>query len=280
MWELPTDGASVLEDLQAEGFDTIYLNVSPYIGIYETKDQKQKDKALARYKQRLGKFLRQADALGISVEALTGKANWSNSSHRYLLLEIYHFVQQFNAASSVDFAGIQYDLEPYIQVDYLENREEVLQDYLQTLSDIVNLHQEAAWGSAFRLGLAMPFWWDNTTTNWHGIEGGMGSHAITLLSQTPNSYVVLMSYRGSAAGPDGSTAISEHLLHYANNRFVEVLIGQETKQIEPAKISFFGDSKQSVKRAATELDLAFRDIPAFAGFALHDAQGYLNLRSQ
>jgi hypothetical protein len=139
-------------------------------------------------------------------------------------------------------------------------------------------------GKSFAIGFTVPFLYvepsNDITLDWNGQGSKLVSyHLLGILNQTPGGYIVFMDYRNFADGNDGSIQHAQPLFDYASKNApnVKIVIGQETTDVAPAKITFFNTSKQEFMAEAEKLLQAFGSYQDFGGIAIHDLPNYINL---
>jgi len=90
-------------------------------------------------------------------------------------------------------------------------------------------------------------------------------------------YVAIMDYRNHAEGSDGILAHAAEELAYADAHGKTVVIGLETGDAEPAKVTFHGLGPAVLDREMNRAERQFRTSPSFRGFALHHLRTWMRL---
>ncbi len=261
-----------------EHISSIYI----YSGDGITKDLHDRQQVVAS-------FIISAHARGIQVQALGGDPDWSLPDYRSTPLDFFDSVLDYNrtAPAQARFDGIQFDVEPYGQEDFNGRETKGLQQYLDMADAIVAKYNTTA-GLAeqgFKLGFTATYWLDgeNATSivSWRDQSAkGAGLFLMDELNQIANGYVVLMDYRNFARGDDGSIAHAQGEIDYASQYAprVKVIIGQETTDADPPKVTFLGMTKEAMKIEMKRIAAAFISKTAFGGFSIHNLESYMHLK--
>lgn len=102
----------------------------------------------------LERFVRQATSLRVQVWAVIGdpRAVLSEERNRYASMASAYATYNRTAGDQARLAGLQLDIEPYLNRGYSVDTESWLSAYLDTISSIRGQ-------AAIRLDIAVPFWW-------------------------------------------------------------------------------------------------------------------------
>lgn len=254
--------------LRAHGIGTLYLYADDYRG--RNPIQQERD----AYRALIGRLHGQ----GFQVEALLG--SYPMKTWEYVLPErdataraMMRHILDYNAA--VDprerFDGVHLDIEPHALDSWNEaTREDLSRRFLDRSREWVALARQA--GAGFRIGAAIPFWYDGFTVAWGGARKPLNAHVQELYD-----YVAVMDYRNRAEGPDGILAHAREEVACGSALGKPVILGLETGEAEPAKLTFahLGPEIMAREMAAAERGLARRK--AFAGFAIHHLRTWMEL---
>lgn len=275
--------------------NAVYVDVGQYAAIQNGTDsnsqkpskQKQLDEAMERY-------INTMEKRNIKVYAAAGDVNWSNPDQWDKPLSILKAVQQYNNTHpDKRFAGVEFDIESYNQEGFADGSTTVktlgLTDYLNMASMLTD--ETARYikqtSQPFELGFAVPYWFDNQNGNipaitWHGKTGPTLYHLLDNLNRLPNSNVVVMAYRNAARGNDGMIYHSRTEVEYAQAKAqrVNVIIGQEVNDVEPAKITFYGSSATELSSQVKIVVDEFRQTGALGGIAINDLAGFQEMESR
>lgn len=279
IWELETlrlidDPAyelRVADLLKTHGFDTLYL----YADTYRNRNPVLGDRAGTRA------LVARLHARGFRVEALLG--SYPLHTPEYVLPErdqaardMMRHLLDYNRAvqPSERFDGAHLDIEPYTLEAWNDTtRADLCRLYLVRSREWVAMAREA--GKAFQVSAAIPFWYDRFEVVWEGVRRPMNAHVQDLYD-----YVVLMDYRNEAQGGDGIIAHARDEVAYAAARGKRVVVGLETGDTQPAKLTFRHLGPAALTREMAEVEAAFAGQRAFGGFALHHLDTWMALQAQ
>jgi hypothetical protein len=179
-----------------------------------------------RWRQLLGRLsassLRAYALLGSPEDALPNQ-------HQRVLTTVEHVVA-YNASAALRerFAGVRYDIEPYLLPGFRgARRQRLLAGYLDLLAKTA-LRTRAA---GIELAVDMPFWYDSLDdltgeqplVEYAGARKPASEHILDLVDSA-----VVMAYRTAAYGADSIAALADGELRYAASKGKRVFIGLET----------------------------------------------------
>lgn len=171
------------------------------------------------------------------------------------------------AVSTGLFAGVEIDVEPWLNPAWDTDRAGVVDRYLATLDEVVA-------ASSVPVGADIAFWLHTVTTR----DGARLDTAV--LSRVAR--VTIMAYRDTVTGADSITDISATTLSAGEAMGVPVRLGVETRYLGEgavaAKQTFHGQPVGDLTRALAEVDALLAGSPAYAGTAVHDYEGWSALR--
>jgi len=260
--------AHVLGLLKTHGFGTLYLYADDYRGRNPVQDER------AAYQALLGRL----HAAGFRVEALLG--SFPMKTWEYVLPERDHaaramlqHILDYNAAVPVPerFDGVQLDIEPHALDSWNDTTRLALsQMFLTRSKEWVAMARQA--GQAFEIGAAIPFWYDGFEVEWEGTKKPMNAHVQDLYD-----YVAVMDYRNRAEGTDGIIAHAREEIAYGSRRGKRVILGLETGEAEPAKVTFRHRGPEALAAEMALTERAFTRKTSFSGFAIHHLRSWLEL---
>lgn len=103
-------------------------------------------------------FLERRGDHGQTVYYLCGNANWSIEKDGASMLREVERAAAYNAvAGEHKFVGIQFDVEPYCLMDFDENAEEYMAQYVKNSK----LAYQAAKEKGLLVEICIPYWWDS-----------------------------------------------------------------------------------------------------------------------
>lgn len=196
-------------------------------------------------------------------------------------------VKRFNEKyPDTPFAGVEFDIESYNQEGFADGSNTakglVLVDWLEMVDELATRVEDYnKTGKKLELGFAIPYWFDNQNANipnvtWQNKTGPTLYHLLDRLNKVPESNVVVMAYRNAARGNDGVINHSRTEVEYADGKAsnVNILIGQELGDVEPAKITYYGQTATELSTQAKAIQNTFKETKTYAGVALNDLTSF------
>jgi len=278
IWVWETETLRLLDDrayearvvglLREHGFRTLFLYADDYRGRNPVLNER------AAYRGLLGRL----HAAGFRVEALLG--SYPMKTWEYVLPErdqaaraMMQHILDYNAAAGAQerFDGVHLDIEPHALESWSdETRVSLSRMFLARSREWVTMARQA--GKGFVVGAAIPFWYDGFTVAWEGVTRPLNAHLQDLYD-----YVAIMDYRNRAEGPDGIIAHARAEIAHGAARGKAVLLGLETGEAEPAKVTFRHQGPAALAREMALTEQAFARHKAFGGFAIHHLRTWLEL---
>lgn len=293
LWDSPDiftkdDLIKMFQLAQSEKITMIYLRMDDYADIYKIKDGNKKITRIKKLNDAAQQFIALAREYNIKVQALGGNTGWADPSERSYPDLFFDGVLNYNNSNIEDqFVGIQFDVESYNSAAYKKNKNQTLTNYLDFVQEMIDKKQKntATVKNNFYLGFAIPFWYDNENNNGVALnwrEFGLkpvAYHLFDILNKTTGGYVVLMDYRNYAVGIDGSIENARNEIEYAskNSPEIKIIIGQETTNVSPSKITFYNTSKEIFRGEVSKIIEAFKFYNVFTGIAIHHLSSYIDL---
>lgn len=247
---------------------TVYLYADEYRGRNIIRDEPEKYRRL----------IAALHGRGCKVYALLGSMYLK--TQRYILperraaaVQMFENVLRYNAGNAAGerFDGVNIDIEPYLLDDWGENRTLHVTRYLDLAAEFMRLKDKA--GDTLAVGPAIPFWFDGIDDIvWKGKRQRLSDHV-----QNIYDYVAIMDYRNFARGADGIIAHATDELEYADRTGKTVVIGVETLQTDPRKVTFYGMGHAAMEGQLRIAEIEFLSHPSFSGFAIHHLGSYLNM---
>lgn len=228
------------------------------------------------------RFLAALSSKGIRAHALDGFKDYALPEWHARVLATVDNVIRYNRSVEADerFAGIHYDIEPYLLPGFNGPRRElILTGYLELLEKMASRIKS----SGLTFGVDIPFWYDlpdELTGSSFRIEfrGSLklpGEHVMDLVD-----YVDIMDYRTFAYGADGIIALAEGELQYAAKAGKKVFVGVETNELpDEDLIEFTGEARQGVPEKAPPAGaVVLESSPGGAKFWLVSVSQWENFR--
>lgn len=272
--------------------NTVYVDISSYSDISSMSDQEERAKQMKQLEDSIDKYVRAMKKRNIKVLAAAGNTDWSKPENQHIPLAIQQFVYNYNNTRQNKLDGTEFDIEAYNQSGFAEasftEKELVLNEFLDTVDKLATAHQKyvnESGSNEFELGFAIPYWFDNENQNiksvtWKDKTGPTLFHILDRLNQVNASNIVVMAYRNAALGNDGMVYHSRTEMDYAKSKApnVKVLMGIEVNNVEPAKITFYGQNQTELSSEVSKLYVEFSDNDSFKGTAINDLQGYRTMQ--
>jgi hypothetical protein len=213
----------------------------------------------------LAALVRGASRQGVSVTLVGGDPSWSLPEHhedaRAFVRRAAGLEARLAALGLPRGRRVLLDVEPYLLPEWKAAPERAARDYVGMLQAV------RAEGRAASLDVwhTIPFWFPTIA---------VGGRPLDELVLDESAGIVVMAYRNRAADVRAAAA---PLLGSAGRRARPVVVAVETMCIEPARVTFCGQSGAALGAALDELARAFGSAPAFAGLAVHHYPSWAKL---
>lgn len=296
-WDDPTKTSqgsldALSEFMYLHQLNALYLDTSAYATILDNGPMNaEKQAQLTQMDDALNRYVTTLAKRNIKVYAVGGDVSWSNPPEWYIPLSIMHQVEQYNLTHpSAQLAGVEFDIEAYNQPGFASSsmtaKSLVLGDYLSMVDTLAD--EDARYVGkgkhTLELGFAIPYWFDDQNGNippvtQDNLTGPTLFHLLDRLNQLPKSNVVVMAYRNQAKGNDGIIFHARNNVNYAQAKapHVRVIIGQETNDVQPAKITYYGSSASDLSNQVSLVEQEFGPSGVLGGIAINDLTGYQQL---
>jgi hypothetical protein len=217
-------------------------------------------------------IIRNLSANNISVHALDGSPDWVSSNGLYYQNLFFDWLANYQmvAASDEKFKGINLDVEPYLNVQYSKNPNQVIKYYQDCLTSALSRSKTLG----LYLSVDIPFWFDGVKYN---TKYGKGILAEWVIRNVKN--VVVMAYRDNASGLNGIISLTETEVNLAIKYGGKITIAAETRpSAEGAFITFYEEGSDYMNTQLTSAAAYYKDNTGFSGFAVHDLDGWMALK--
>jgi hypothetical protein len=175
-------------------------------------------------------FLGLLSSGGLRAHALVGSPEDALPEEHQRVLTTVEHVLAYNASAAgrERFAGIRYDIEPYLLPGFRgARRQRILAGYLDLLAKTASRARSAG----VEFGVDMPFWYDSLDDltgeqpliEYAGARKPASEHILDLVDSA-----AVMAYRTAAYGADSIAALADGELRYAALKGKRVFIGLET----------------------------------------------------
>ena len=279
VWIWEEDAFRMLDKDEALREVETFLDQQHISTIYLYADEFNGRNILVNEPKKYRKLIASAHARGFKVFALLGSAYLR--TQEYILQEkrraakrMFGSVLDFNRDTpdaSSRFDGVNIDIEPYLLDDWATGRPVRGRQYLELSAEFMRMKAEA--GSSLLVGPAMPFWYDGIEdVEWKGQRRKLNEFV-----QDIYDYVAIMDYRNVAEGSDGIVSHAQDELDYADRINKKVMIGVETLQSTPAKVTFFGKGNNYFEAQLALAESAMTQHRSFGGFVVHHLKPYRDL---
>ena len=276
VWIWEEDTFRMLETDEAQREVETFLEQQHISTIYLYADEFNGRNILVNEPKKYRKLIASAHARGFKVYALLGSAYLR--TQEYILQEkrraakrMFGSVLDFNRETldaSSRFDGVNIDIEPYLLDDWATGRPVRGRQYLDLSAEFMRM--KAAAGSSLLVGPAMPFWYDGIEdVEWNGQRRKLNEFV-----QDIYDYVAIMDYRNVAEGSDSIVSLAQDELDYADRINKKVMIGVETLQTIPAKVTFFGKGNKYFEAQLALAESAMTQHRSFGGFVVHHLKPY------
>lgn len=287
VWSFPsqmntTAGTEQMKTIAAQGFNVVYITIDDYLDIAALPEGANKDTQKAAYFLSLNKFIKTAHGLGIAVDVEGGWKDWAYLANRWKGFALIDAAKEYNAVyPGAKIRAFQYDVEPYLLDEYETNKAKVLTEFVTYIDQSV----ARLAGSDIQFSMAIPHFYDKNqawtpTITYGGITTHTFSHLLRILEKKPGSMILLMSYRDYFEGVGGTKeiALAEIQEASAGGYSTLVLVGQETGNVDPAYVTFYGSTKTVVLNMLGTISSAFSSYSNYGGTATHYIDSYLQMR--
>jgi hypothetical protein len=232
------------------------------------------------YSDALEAFVKTANQNGIAVDAEAGWRDWAEPSERYKAYTIVDYLISYNNTRSTKIRSLQYDVEPYLLATYNTNKIARLSNFVGLIDETVKKMS----GNNLKLSIVIPHFYDDTQKwtpafNYGGVTDYTFNHLVRIMDKKEGSMIILMSYRNFALGDNGSIEISNAEINLTSEigHGTKVIVAQETGNVDPGFVTFFGLSKQEYLNQISIINKTFEQKSGFGGIAVHYIDPFLEL---
>ncbi|MGK2860161.1 MAG: hypothetical protein ACSLFQ_23440 [Thermoanaerobaculia bacterium] len=258
--------ARIIRFLRERSVDRVYL----YADEYKGRNPIRETPALYR------SLVSELRSCGIDTHALLGSYFLQTETYvlpekrkaaRAMLRRVLHYND--TSKSEERFTGAHFDIEPHMLDAWKTDRLGLSVLFLERLDEWMKIADD----SGLEMSAAVPFWLDGYEVEWRGSLAPMNEHV-----QSTLDVAVLMDYRDTADGRDGILRHAENEIAWAAAHGKRVVIGLETGDSEPSKVTFLQEGNAALTREIAKVEKALAGNRAFAGFAIHHLDTWMKLR--
>jgi hypothetical protein len=287
VWESPTEMnknrvADILGFASKNGVNALYVTIDDYLAVATLPDGAKKENLKKNYFESLSYLVTEANTLGINVDLVGGAKDWAIKENRWKGYALIDFAKEYNERyPNAKIRNFQYDVEPYLLNSYEKNKANVLKTFLEFIDESTIRMQDANVG----FSVVIPHFYDSAqkwtpTVTYKGETKYTFSHLLSILEKKQNSAIIIMSYRNFFYGDNGTRQISEtEIKEASNNGFTtKIIVAQETGNVEPDYVTFYGYSKAELFSTLEIIDKDLSSYQSFDGVAIHYIDSFLALK--
>lgn len=269
----PEKVANVLSSAKINGMNVVYVTVDDYLKIYSLSDGVDKTKKTQEYFTALNNIIVSAKKMNINIDVEGGWSDWAIPANRWKGYALIGFVDQYNKQyPNEKIHAFQYDVEPYLLPSYEKNKAKTLTDFVEFID--VSTQKMKSVDSNF--SVVIPHFYDYTQKwtpllTYNGTKNYTFTHLLNVLENKPGSTIIIMSYRNFFDGPGGTKELSlpEITESSSGHYSTKIVIAQETGNVSPAYVTFYGYSKSAYLDAVNVIYAFFGGYSNFNGVATH-----------
>jgi hypothetical protein len=277
------DMQNIVMNAAVNNFNLIYLTIDSYLSIDNMSDGTAKEQKKSAYMDSLAQFVSIANTRGIAVDAEAGWRDWSETSGRSKSYAILNFVEAYNQARpNQKVRGLQYDVEPYLLPAYSNANKQagILTNFVQWVDQITTMSQN----KSFTLSFVIPHFYDaqqkwTPQVTFNGKKDYTFNHMVSIMNRLPSSNILIMAYRDFALGNNGTIQISQKEIADAEGSNIHIIVAQETGNVDPDYVTFYGQSKNELYTEIDKVNNAFAGNQSFGGIAIHYLDPFLALNN-
>lgn len=284
VWNFPsqmntTAGFAQLQQLASYGMNVVYITVDDYIDIASLPDGATKNTQKAAYFLNLSKVVQKANSLGMAVDLEGGWRDWAYTSNRWKGFALIDMAKEYNATyPNAKIRAFQYDVEPYLLPEYETNKATVLAQYVE----FIDQSATKLAGSDVKFSVVIPHFYDDRQAwtpsfSYGGVNTYAFNHLLRIMEKTPGGFILLMSYRDFFSGSNGTQEISQVEIQEASagHYSTQIIVGQETGNVDPAFVTFYGSTKTVVLNMLSTISSSFGTYSNYGGNAVHYMDSFL-----
>lgn len=287
VWDTPlTMSSSYAEHIvsisKKNGFNVIYLSAADYIPIAAEPRGTSYAEQKTNYMKLLSTFITTTNASGISVDIIGGAKDWAIPENRWKGYALIDFLNEYNKVyPNAKVRNYQYDVEPYLLSNYTGDKEGVLREFVEFIDESVERTKD----STFGLSVVIPHFYDSEQEwtpafDYNGQNAATFTHLLKILAKKESTSIIIMSYRNFFDGANGTKQISlvEIKEAAAGEYKTKIIVAQETGDVSPGYVTFYGLSRDDLRESLTEIGSYFGSYKNFGGVAVHYLDSFLKLK--
>ncbi len=289
VWQTPSQMSAayrqhVVSTAANAGFNALYVTVDDYLDVAIMSSGSAKTSAQEAYLAKLHDFIALAGTRGIAVDLEGGANDWGQHANRwkgYALIDLLHLYNE--TYPDAPSRGLQYDVESYLSSAYADSKADTLANFADFVS--ASAAQMAAKNPGKRFSVVIPHFYDEQIAWTPQISyNGTREYVLTALLQglqaDPGSYLIVMAYRNFLDGTNGTIALAHAEVAEASSGYAtKVIVAQETGNVPPNYVTFYGKSSEDLLTALAGIESAFNTESAFGGVAVDYFEPFAALSS-
>jgi hypothetical protein len=201
----------------------------------------------------ISSFIEKANNRGIEVYALQGEPEWAEESEK--ALEWLSGIKQYNEQSAFPFAGVVFDIEPYLLPKWEGDSEKISRQFLSLIKNMESREPDLS------IKWTIPFWFDQVP--------GEKERSLAESIFKEADEVIVMAYRRELSGQDGLLTHIEDERKWSEYYKTSLTIAIETKKAEAEKISFYGAEKGQFDSSLKKLQRILEQDRYIEGLSIH-----------
>lgn len=216
-------------------------------------------------------FIEKAFVKNIKVYALEGDPDWLSYNGVEKQEFFFNWLEKFQNSSSINekFKGVNLDIEPYLNSDYNNNMNVVLENYQNSLTNALSNSNSLE----LPLSVDIPFWFDGVKYN---NKYGSGELDDWIIKNIKN--ILVMVYRDNAFGENGIINLVSNELALGKQYNTVVTVAVETqKSSEGNYVSFYEEGINHMYEELYKVYSVYNCGSSFGGFAIHHVMSWINL---
>lgn len=274
--------SELLNAVSQNGMNSAYVTIDDYLSISVLPEGKNKDDAKKSYFESLARLVTLANKLGVAIDAEGGAKDWAIAENRWKGYALIDFVKEYNQKyPSAKVRNFQYDVEPYLLSSYENNKASVLKTYIEFI-DASAVRMQGV-GAGF--SVVIPHFYDagqkwTPSISYNGKTTDTFSHILDILNRKSGNTILIMAYRNFFEGNNGTRQISEYEVKQASagNNITNIIVAQETGNVDPSYVTFYGFSHAEFIDNLNEIYSGFSSYGKFSGTAAHYIDSFLVLQ--
>lgn len=286
VWTSPYAMSSLYRDKVVTGsvankINVIYITIDDYLNINSLPAGVDKEIKKKKYSDALESFIILANKNNIQVDVEAGWRDWAEDPKATKANILIDYAIEYNKSRSNKIRSFQFDVEPYLLSRYEQNKASVLTNFVNFIGNASN----RLGSNNLHFSVVIPHFYDSSqkwtpAITYNNSKNYTFNHLLNILDKRPGSSIILMSYRNTAEGDDGSIKISKTEIDqaFSGGHSTKVIVAQETGNVEPDYVTFYQKSKDYYLSQVNIINNQFKNSVNFGGVAVHYIDPLLDLK--